>query len=47
MTTNKMSLDYCHPERSEGSIRMPKGVNRPRKSYASDSILKDSSLRSE
>jgi hypothetical protein len=47
MTTNKMSLDYCHPERSEGSIRMPKGVNRPRKNYASDSVLDDSSHLSE
>jgi hypothetical protein len=47
MTNNKMCLDYCHAERSEGSAGKPKSVNRPRESYAADSALEDSSLRSE
>jgi hypothetical protein len=47
MTNNKMSLDYCHPERSEGSAGKPKGVNRTRKRNAADSILEYSSLCSE
>jgi hypothetical protein len=47
MTNGLMSLELCHPERSEGSTGKHKEVNRPRKSYASDSILEDSSLLSE
>jgi hypothetical protein len=47
MTNNKMSLDYCHAERSEGSTGKSKGVNRPRKRNASDSVQDDSSLCSE
>jgi hypothetical protein len=47
MTNNKMSLDYCHAERSEGSTGKSKGVNRPRKRNVVDSALEDSSLLSE
>jgi hypothetical protein len=47
MTNGLMSLELCHPERSEGSTGKPKGVNRPRKRNTADTMLEDSSLLSE